>query len=48
VDDQHPTLARSFKQGAAGSNGRGQQGHVVSEALAEAAGLQKVTLHIND
>ena len=48
VDDQHAGLARGVEHLAQRRDRRLQQRHVVAERLAEAAGLEKIPLHVDD
>ena len=48
VDDEHPGGAGGGDGGGAGRDGALQQRDVVAERLAEAAGLEKVALHVDD
>ena len=49
VDDQHAVVARRRRARLAiGSTARAQLRDVVAERLAEAAGLEKVALHVDD
>ncbi len=48
VDDEHAGVARSCEHRTTGRDGALQERDVVAERLAEAAGLQKVALHVDD
>ena len=48
VDDKQPRLACHLKHRLAGRNRAGQQRDIVAERFPEAAGLQKIALHVDD
>jgi hypothetical protein len=47
VDHRHPRLAEAGDETANRRNDRAEAGDVVAEALAEAAGLDEIALHVD-
>ena len=48
VDDRQARYPPRVQQLAIGGNGGAKQGHIVAEHGAEAAGLKKIPLHVDD